>query len=51
MRPAAVVAAEQMYQLRVAVAAEYGYTAQPFAWTADKEVIPPIYLTDVWDLL
>ena len=51
IRPATVVVAEQMYQLRVAVATECGYTAQPLAWTADKEGIPSIYLTDVRDLV
>ena len=39
-----------MIQPRAAVAAQYGYTAQPGAWTNDKEGIPFTYLTDVWEL-
>ena len=50
IRPTAVIAAEEMIQLRAAVAEQYGYTAEPGAWSYDKERIPSTYLTDVWEL-
>ena len=50
IRPTAVVAAEEMIQLRAAVAEQYGYTAEPGAWSYDKDGIPSTYLTDVWEL-
>ena len=46
----AAVIAEYDQRLRRAVAAEYGYSANPCEWAHDNCGVPTIYITDVWNM-